>query len=257
LPVVAVSTASGSGSHVTQVAVVTNPVNRDKSALYNPILFPKAAILDPELMLKLPTELTATSGFDIFCHAFESLLHGGASAYTEMLGWEAIRLVNRHLPQVLHNGTDVAARSALVWADTLAGLCIANAGVTLPHGIAMAIGGMYPHVAHGEALAMIYPAFARYTRTSAVRQFATAARIFDPALANASDRDAAARCCDLLDQFLRKIGLWIGLSEKQIGRHELPILARQSMVLPDYKNNPRVTSPQEMLQLLEESYQRN
>ena len=52
-------------------------------------------------------------------------------------------------------------------ADTFAGLCIANAGVTLPHGVGMAISGLYPHVAHGESLAMIYPAFMKYTYSSA------------------------------------------------------------------------------------------
>ena len=65
---------SSSGSQVTQVAVITNPDVRDKSALYNNILYPEVCIIDPELMLSVPKFVTACTGFDVFCHAFESLI---------------------------------------------------------------------------------------------------------------------------------------------------------------------------------------
>ena len=58
----------------------------------------------------------------------------------------------------------------MAWADTLAGLCIASAGVTLPHGMGMAVGGMYPHVAHGESLAILYPACTRFTYQAAEKE---------------------------------------------------------------------------------------
>ena len=176
LPVIAVTTTSGTGSQVTQVAVVTNTERRDKSALYNALLFPRVAIVDPELMLTAPPHLTAATGFDAFTHAFESLLHAGATPYTEMMALEAIRLVAEHLPSAVRDGGNLPSRSALAWADTLAGLCIASAGVTLPHGIGMAIGGMYPHVMHGEALAVVYPAIARFSWSAATRRYATLAQ---------------------------------------------------------------------------------
>ena len=96
-------------------------------------------------------------GFDVFCHAFESYLHVNTSPYIELMALEAIRLVARHLPTVIEDGSNLKAREAMAWADSLAGLCIANAGVTLPHGIGMTIGGYCPHVMHGEALAVTYP----------------------------------------------------------------------------------------------------
>jgi alcohol dehydrogenase class IV len=74
LPIVAISTTSGTGSQVTQVAVVTNPAERNKSAVYHPVIFPKACIIDPELMITVPKQVTASTGFDVFCHAFESTL---------------------------------------------------------------------------------------------------------------------------------------------------------------------------------------
>lgn len=256
LPIVAVSTTSGTGSQVTQVAVVTNPEKRDKSAIYNPIVYPRVAIVDPELMLTLPAYVTASTGFDAFTHAFESYLHTNASPYTDMMAVEAIRLIVTHLPSALQDGSSLEARSVMAWADTLGGLCIANAGVTLPHGVGMAIGGMYPHVAHGEAVALIYPAFTRYTYSSAVERFAAVGRILDAGLEGESDAAAAEHACERIDAFIEGIGLWTSLEQKRIPQEELSDLAKQSMVLPDYTNNPRLATLDDMRDLLEESYRR-
>ncbi len=256
LPIVAVSSTSGSASHVTQVAVVTDGPTRDKSAIYNARVFPRVGIVDPELVVTAPEEVTAATGFDAFCHAFESVLHPGASSYTEMLAWEAMGLVAANLPAALADGSNLSARTSMAWADTLAGLCIANAGVTLPHGIGMAIGGMYPDVAHGMALASCYPTFSRFTWPAAIGCFARAGRLFDPALADAPDDEAAERSCDAIDSFLQEIGLWTNLEALGVPENELADLARQSMVLPDYENNPRVTTPEEMQELIAACHRR-
>jgi alcohol dehydrogenase class IV len=255
LPVVAVSTTSGTGSQVTQVAVVTNPKTRDKSAIYNAIVYPRVAIVDPELMLTVPRHVTASTGWDAFCHAFEAYLHSAASPYTDALALQAIALVVESLPALVDDLGNRELRAKMAWADTLAGLCIANAGVTLPHGIGMAISGMWPHVMHGESLAATYPAFTRYTYKSAVRQFATVGRIFNPELRRAGDDVAAEKCFGEIDALLKKIGMWTSLEALKIPHAELAALTRQSMVLPDYKNNPRVVTCEELAELLEQSYQ--
>jgi len=254
IPVIAVSTTSGTGSQVTQVAVITNPKVRDKSALYNNILYPQVCIVDPELMISVPEFVTATTGFDVLCHAFESTINPGVGEYVELLAWEAISIVAENLPKVLAAPTDIKAREKMAWADTLAGLCIANAGVTLPHGMGMAIGGMYPNVAHGEALAIVYPAFTRFTWKSAVPQFAKLARTLNPGLKDLSDGQAAEKSVEEVDKFLKKIGLWISLKDKGMPESEIEALARQCMVLPDYKGNPRVATEEEMIELVRLSY---
>lgn len=256
LPVIAVSTTSGTGSQVTQVAVVTNPAVRDKSALYNPIIYPKVAVVDPELMLTVPEHITASTGFDAFCHSFEAYIHPNASPYIDLLAVESIRLVVENLPTAMKDGSNIAARSALAWADTLGGLCIANAGVTIPHGIGMAIGGMYPHVMHGEALAINYPKFTRFTWKSALRQFATLGRILDKSLESEPEKTAAQKSCELMDEFLKKIGMWLDLKGFDMPESEIAELATASMRLPDYENNPRVATDAEMLDIIKECYSR-
>lgn len=250
LPVITVSTTSGTGSQVTQVAVITNSKKRDKSAIYHPNVYPRIAIVDPELMVSVPSKITASTGFDVFCHAFESMLHPAASPYTNLMAKEVITLVFSNLTTAMDNPDDLASRSALAWADTLAGLCIANAGVTLPHGIGMAIGGMYPHVMHGETLALNYPAFTRFTYEHAISQFAFLGRSLNSSLLEKEDEEAAESACDGLDNYLQKIGMWYGLSDFDIPEDEMDDLADQSLVLPDYKNNPKIPSLEETKELL-------
>jgi alcohol dehydrogenase class IV len=201
LPIIAVSTTSGTGSQVTQVAVITETKTKTKSAIFNSIVYPRVAIVDPDLMETVPAHITASTGFDVFCHAFESYLHPAASPYSDRMAIEAIDLVSKYLPTVVEDGRNKGAREAMAWADTLAGLCIANAGTTLPHGIGMTISGYCPQIMHGEALAVIYPEFTRFTYPYAVSQFATVGRIFNPALKNVPDEQAAAQACEALDTF--------------------------------------------------------
>ncbi len=254
IPVIAVSTTSGTGSQVTQVAVITNTQERDKSALYNNILYPEVCIIDPELMLTVPKFVTATTGFDVLCHAFESTINPGTGAYVDLLAWEAVELVVENLPKVLSNLKNINAREKMAWADTLAGLCIANAGVTLPHGMGMAIGGMYPNVAHGESLAIVYPSFTRFTWKWAVPQFSKLARILNPELKKLTDEQAAEKSVEEMDKFLKKIGLWISLKDKGMSENEINLLARQCMVLPDYKGNSRVATEDEMIELVTQCF---
>jgi len=251
LPVIAVTTTSGTGSHVTQVAVATNLTLRIKSYLCDNHLFPKLALVDPELMLTAPRAVTAMTGWDAFTHAFEAYLHKSCSPYVAMLALEAIRLVAAHLPPLLEDLGNLELRTAMAWADTLAGLCIANAGVTLPHSVGMAISGRCPDVPHGASLAVIYPAFTRHTVAAAIPQFAAVGRILNPELNAVSEADAAAQCCVEIDLLLQRIGLQLDLDNLGVPASEFDALAEQALQLPDYRNNPRTATRDEIRALLD------
>jgi alcohol dehydrogenase class IV len=236
--------------------VITKTENQDKSAIWNSNIFAKVAIVDPELMLTLPKSVTAQTGFDAFAHNFEAYLSNGTNPYIEAISLEGIRLIAKNLPIALENGTDLGAREAMAWADTLGGLSISSAGVTLPHGIGMQISGHCPHVTHGQSLAVQYPAFTRFTFKWAVEKFAAVGRIFNPALNSLSDDAAAEASCEEIDKFLKKIGLYIGLKDINVSKDKIRAIAETGQVLNDYKNNPRLASVEEMYNLLLESYER-
>jgi len=254
LPVVAVGTTSGSGSQTTQVAVITDTASRDKSALADVHLVPRIAIVDPQLTLSVPPMVTAATGFDVFCHAFESILNPRSNVATELFAWEALRRVIDDLPIAVEEGANLAARTSMAWADTLAGMSICRAGVALPHGIAMAVGGMFPNTPHGMALASVYRTCLEFTWESAISEFARLAQLFEPSLEDVDTAEAAAACPHLVDEFMSGIGLTLSLRDFGISTEEIPTLTKRSMVLPDHTNNPRVPTYDEMLQIVAASF---
>jgi alcohol dehydrogenase class IV len=256
LPIITVTTTSGTGSQVTPVSVVTNPAEKSKFALVDKLLCPSVSIIDPELMLTVPKHITASTGFDVFAHAFESYIHKNASVYTDVHAIEAIKRVIDYLPVLMQDGSNREAREEMAWADTLAGLCIANAGTTLPHGIGMAIGGHAPHVMHGEALAVTYPEFAQYTYAHSIEKFANIARMFNPALKNESDEVAAERFSEEISKFLKAIGMYFSFEDLKVPESELEAIADDSVKLPDYTVNPRVPTRDEIYDILKKCYKR-
>ena len=171
LPFIAVSTTSGTGSQCTQAAVISDNQKKEKITLFHLDLFPKVAIIDPELMTSVPEGVTAATGFDAFTHAFESYLGGRTSPLTKQMSFQAIELVIENLPKAIKEPINIEYRTQLAWADTLAGMCLSNGGADLPHPLGEIIGGICPRIAHGETLAMVYPSFLEYKKNIAPDKF--------------------------------------------------------------------------------------
>ncbi|WP_053239663.1 iron-containing alcohol dehydrogenase [Pleomorphomonas koreensis] len=246
LPIVAISTTSGTGTQTSKVSVFTNTAENCKSAMWNDNLLCRVAIVDPELMVSVPPRVTASTGFDIFTHTFESYINTGASEAVDSIALDAIVRVIRSLPVAVANGGNLAAREDLAWADTLAGQCLANVGTTLPHAAGQPISGHFPKVSHGESLAVIYPAFAEFTWRGAVAKFAKVARLFNPALAAASDEAAAASFPLEIEKFLKLIGLYCRLDDFGITPDDLAPILKHAMEFPDSQGNPVVPSEDDM-----------
>lgn len=213
LPFVAVSTTSGTGSQSTQAAVVTDTANKNKVTIFHAALFPSVSIVDPELMLSVPAHVTAATGFDAFTHAFESYLGNLTSPLTESMSLQAIKIVFDYLPKAIADPSDIEARTQLAWADTLAGMCLANGGAQLPHPLGEIIGGICPRVAHGETLAIVYPEFLKYKEPLAQDKFAKVA-------AYISTSDDERPMSDHINELLEKVKLSEALERSEITKEE-------------------------------------
>ena len=256
LPIISISTTAGTGSQTTPCAVITKISDKDKSAIWHKNIFPKVAIVDPTLTLTLPKSITAQTGFDAFCHNFEAYISNNTNPLVECIALEAIKIISEYLPKAIENGNDIKARSQMCWADTLGGLTNSSAGVTLPHGLGMQIGGHCPHITHGQALAIFYPAFTRYTYSSAIEKFAKVGRIFDKSLEHETDKVASEKCSIAIDNFLKTIGLWISFKDLNVSKESIREIADCGQVLGDYANNPKIATIEEMHELLLSCYDR-
>lgn len=211
LPLITVPTTSGTGSQVTQAAVITK--GKEKITFYHPQLFSRECILDPELMLTLPARITASTGFDAFTHAFESYINPRAAHFSEIDSIEAMKLVINNLPKVLADPKNIALRSNMSMADTLAGRALANSGAQAPHPLSEIIGGI-THLPHGEALAVVFPSFIKHSTEKNREKFLTVAKLFDPNAKEAED------LYGLLNDFLKKIHLLITMKDLNVSRED-------------------------------------
>jgi len=256
LPIIAVPTTAGTGAEVTSVAVIKNANTKEKNAIAAWSLAPKVAIIDPELTVTVPPNITATTGFDTFSHLFESHLNKYGSYLTNLLALDSLKLVIKYLPIAIEDPSNKEARDALSLASTAGGICINNIGTTLPHSIDMSIGGHHPKISHGEALAIIYPEINRWTWKSAISKYATVGRLFNTELKNQSDEVAAERACDEMDDFIKKIGLWISLEDKDISESDLKAIVDDSMNIPNYTFHPKLADLKDIDELVKKSYRK-
>jgi len=163
LPTLMISTLAATGSEVDHIAVVTDWETHEKVAIRDPHIFPRVAILDPELTLTVPAKVTAQGGADIFSHALERYLTTKAPfALTDGILETTLKMVINSLPRVLAKLDDLEARTQLFWANSIAMSQFGNlgggAGLMPLHAIGHALSA-FSDMAHGTSLAILMPAW--------------------------------------------------------------------------------------------------
>ena len=173
-PIYAIPTTAGTGSETTVAAVVFDPVAKQKFAVTDLCLCPKAAVLIPKLTYDLPPQITANSGMDALTHAIEAYIGIIGTNFTYQKSMDACGLIFANLLPAYQHGQNHQYRENMLLASFYAGEAFTRASVGYIHAIAHSLGGRYG-IAHGLANAIILPKVLRWYGPSVQHKLATLA----------------------------------------------------------------------------------
>lgn len=247
LPILAVSTTSGTAAEVTINYVITDEENHRKFVCVDPHDIPLVAFVDSDMMMGMPKSLAAATGMDAMTHAIEGFITKGAWEMTDMLHIKAIEIIGRSLRDSV-NG-DQAGREAMALGQYIAGMGFSNVGLGLVHGMAHPLSAWY-NIPHGVACASLLPTIMKYNKDftgEKYREIAIVLGIEGAETMSLEDvRDAA---CRAIDQLSKDVGIPATISELGVKEEDIPAIAKDALNDVCTPGNPRDTTLEEIIEL--------
>ncbi len=256
LPVITIVSTSGTGSEVNRYSVMTNPETGEKPGFGYECMYPKEAVIDPEIMASMPPYVTATTGFDVFVHALEAFTGKAINAFSSAYCMQAFYLLKDNLLKAYNEPDNLDARGNMALASALAGLAIDISGVGIIHALEHPVSGNYPSVAHGAGLAALAVASMKYNLESRKRDFMLIAHHYGIKRAGKSDDEYAASLIEKIKEVLAALKLNITLKYLGVEKDKLAKISKEAFMTMGFavQNNPAPIDEKEALRLLESSY---
>jgi len=253
LPMVLIPTTAGTGSEVTNIAIITTG-ETTKMGVVSPQLYADFVLLDAELTLGLPEIHTAATGIDAMVHAIEAYTsRHKKNPVSDALAREALRLLGANLIRACQDGSHRAAREGMLLGATLAGQAFSNSPVAAVHALAYPLGGHY-HVAHGLSNALMLGPVLRFNARAAASLYAELADVLD--IPGGGDTDTrSAAFVDHMLHLMEQSGAPRRLRDVGVTENSLPRLASDAMLQTRLlTNNPVEVHEHDALNLYREAF---
>ena len=249
LPIIAVTTTSGTAAEVTINYVITDVEKNRKFVCVDPHDIPIVAIVDPDMSASMPTGLCAATGMDALVHAVEGYITKGAWELTDMLHLKAIEIIGRSLRSAVAG--DYAGREAMSLGQYIAGMGFSNVGLGIVHSMAHPLSAVYD-IPHGKACAMLLTAVLKFNAPATGEKYREIARVMGvpnvDAMDEATYRQAAI---DVIQKLADDVGIPKSLSEAGVKREDIPFLAESAFNDACTPGNPRDVSLEEIIGIYE------
>lgn len=254
VPKIMIPTTAGTGSEVTNVAVLSLKSEKTKKGIVSRHLVADCAILDAELTQGLPAAVTAATGMDALTHAIEAYLSRYAQPLTDQFALQAISLIAGNLRTAVHHGAEQRARERMMMASLFGGLAFGSAATGMVHGLAMPIGGQF-NIPHGIANAVLLPHVMRWNMVAALPRFRDIAVAMGEPVDGLSARDAALQAIAAVESLSEDCGIPRWLDDLGVDAGAIDALADDGLtnarqVLP----NPRDVTREGLVGILREAF---
>ncbi len=256
-PLICVPTTSGTGSEVSQGAVITDTSLRTtdrwrKRAIITRFNMANLALLDPVLTVKMPPTLTAATGMDAITHGIEAYVATKHHPIAEGVALQALKILGKNIRTAYHNGENIVARGEMLLASCMAAFSFQK-GLGAVHSIAHQLSTDAP-IPHGVANAILLPHVMEFNLPHVIEKYADVADALGVNLEGISKGEAACAAIDEIRELNTELNMPTGLGEAGLDREKIPKLAADAMLDHCYKLNPRQCTEQDMLHLLEAAF---
>lgn len=260
---IAIPTTSGTGSEVTNFAVITDMEKGVKYPLVSDDLLPDIAILEPELVKSVPATIVADTGMDVLTHAIEAYVSTKATDFSDALAEKAVKLVFEYLLRSYKNNEDIEAKEKMHSASCLAGISFNLASLGINHAIAHNIGGKL-HIPHGRTNAILLPYVIHYNShmegynireyTIAAKKYAKLSNVIG--LQGNNTRIAVKGLIQEIQKLQREMKMPVKLHQCKVSREEIENVIKEIAegALEDacMQTNPRVATLDEVIKIIKD-----
>ena len=249
LPIIAVSTTSGTAAEVTINYVITDVEKNRKFVCVDPHDIPIVAIVDPDMSASMPTGLCASTGMDALVHAVEGYITKGAWELTDMLHLKAIEIIGRSLRSAVAG--DFGGREAMSLGQYIAGMGFSNVGLGIVHSMAHPLSAVYD-IPHGKACAMLLTAVLKFNAPATGEKYREIARVMGVPDVDEMDQETYRQAAiDVIQKLADDVGIPKSLSEAGVKREDIPFLAESAFNDACTPGNPRDVSLEEIIGIYE------
>ena len=238
VPIIAIPTTAGTGSEVTYNAIVTDKEAKLKLFTKSFQMIPKAAILDPTLLISLPPKVIANTGMDAFTHAVECFFSQRGNTITQQLSLSAVRLIYASLIPFIENPKDTELASKMLHGSCFAGMAFAHGGLGAVHALSHPIGSHY-HVPHGLACALFLCRVLKENKEAALEKYGDLLEMLGISRQGMSAERCADKLIEAVDDFMKRAGIPRSLSALGIKHEVQPLMIEDAMKNPGLITNPK------------------
>ena len=250
LPRILLPTTAGTGSEVTNVAVVTIAENEEKTAIISPYMLGDLAMVDPSLTYTLPPHLTASTGLDALSHALEAVMSVNANPITDTLAYQSVNLIFVHLAEAYRTG-DAESRYGMSLGSLVAGMSFGNAGVCLGHAAAYTFAVKYG-VTHGTSCGLVLPYVFRFSAPAISDKLPKIAEAMGLDTKGLKTEELAASISDSIFELVDEVQAPRRLRDLGIPREAVPGMAEKLLTIRRLiRRSPEPPTKEKALKLVE------